>query len=64
VALGISGCSYNQQSKFQTAFLPSTPAPAAVEVAEPPALEPNPYLNDEPAIVVQKRRLRHRKATC
>jgi hypothetical protein len=45
-ALSISGCSYNQQSKFQTAFLPSTPHPAAAEIAEPPALEPNPYLSD------------------
>jgi membrane-bound lytic murein transglycosylase D len=53
VALGISGCGYNQQSKFQTAFLPSTPRPAAVEAAEPPALEPNPYLRDAPAVVLQ-----------
>lgn len=54
VMLGISGCSYNQQSKFQTAFLPSTPPPAAVEFAEPPTLEPNPYLHDAPAILVQR----------
>jgi peptidoglycan lytic transglycosylase D len=54
VALGISGCSYNKQSKFQTAFLPSTPAPAAAEMEEPPALEPNLYLHDEPAVLVQK----------
>jgi membrane-bound lytic murein transglycosylase D len=55
IALGISGCSYNQQSKFQTAFLPSTPAPAATaEFEQPPTLEPNPYLADEPAILVQK----------
>jgi membrane-bound lytic murein transglycosylase D len=55
VTLGISGCGYNQQSKFQSAFLPSTPPPAAaVEFAEPPALEPNPYLHDPPAILVQK----------
>jgi membrane-bound lytic murein transglycosylase D len=54
VALGISGCGYNQQSKFQKAFLPSTPPPAAtVEVAEPPALEPNPYLRDAPATLLQ-----------
>jgi membrane-bound lytic murein transglycosylase D len=53
--LGISGCSYNQQSKFQTAFLPSTPRPAAVEIAEPPTLEPNPYVqNAQPAILVQR----------
>ena len=54
VMLGISGCSYNQQSKFQTAFLPSTPPPAALEFAEPPTLEPNPYLHDAPAILVQR----------
>jgi membrane-bound lytic murein transglycosylase D len=55
IALGISGCSYNQQSKFQTAFLPSTPAPAATaEFDEPPALEPNLYLHEEPAVLVQK----------
>jgi len=52
VTLGISGCGYNQQSKFQKAFLPSTPAPAAAEFAEPPALDPNPYLHEAPAIVV------------
>ena len=55
VALSISGCSYNQQSRFQTAFLPSTPHPAAAEVAEPPMLEPNPYLQDaQPAILMQR----------
>ena len=54
VTLGISGCGYNQQSKFQSAFLPSTPPPAAVEVAAPPALEPNPYLHDAPAIITQR----------
>jgi membrane-bound lytic murein transglycosylase D len=54
VTLGISGCGYNQQSKFQTAFLPSTPRPAAaVEAAEPPSLEPNPYLHDAPATLLQ-----------
>jgi membrane-bound lytic murein transglycosylase D len=55
VALSLSGCGYNQQSKFQSAFLPSTPPPAAAaDVSEPPALEPNPYLHDAPAILVQK----------
>jgi membrane-bound lytic murein transglycosylase D len=54
VALGISGCSYNKQSKFQTAFLPSTPAPAAAEDEGPPALEPNLYLHEEPAVLVQR----------
>jgi len=55
VTLSISGCGYREQSKFQTAFLPSTPRPQAVEIAEPPSLEPNPYLQDaQPAILVQK----------
>jgi len=53
--LGISGCGYNQQSKFQSAFLPSTPPPAAdVEVEDPPPLDPNPYSSDAPAILMQK----------
>jgi membrane-bound lytic murein transglycosylase D len=52
--LSISGCGYNQHTRFQTAFLPSTPHTAVYEVAEPPALEPNPYLTDAPAILVQK----------
>jgi membrane-bound lytic murein transglycosylase D len=52
--LSISGCGYNQHTRFQTAFLPSTPHTAVYEVSEPPALEPNPYLTDAPAILVQK----------
>jgi membrane-bound lytic murein transglycosylase D len=55
VILDISGCGFNQQSKFQKAFLPSTPSPAAAaDFSEPPALEPNPYLHNAPAIVEQK----------
>ncbi len=54
-ALSITGCGYNQQSRFQTAFLPSTPAPpASVQFAEPPALEPNLYLNNEPPLLTPK----------
>jgi membrane-bound lytic murein transglycosylase D len=53
--LGISGCSYNQHSKFQSAFLPATPPPtASVEEAGPPAIEPNLYLDNAPAMLVQK----------
>jgi membrane-bound lytic murein transglycosylase D len=53
--LGISGCSYNQQSKFQSAFLPATPPPTvSVEDAGPPAIEPNLYLHDAPAMLDQK----------
>lgn len=52
----ISGCGSNQQSRFQTAFLPSTPHPtAAAEVAEPPSLEANPYLHDVPAILTAQK---------
>jgi len=44
-----AGCSYNQPSRFQTAFLP--PAPMAVppaEFLEPPVVQPNLYLKDAP----------------
>ncbi|MGD0363122.1 MAG: transglycosylase SLT domain-containing protein [Bryobacteraceae bacterium] len=54
VALICSGCASNQQSKFQTAFLPSTPAPSSTEVESPPKLEPNPYLYDTPAVLAQR----------
>jgi len=53
--LSLSGCGYNEHTKFQTAFLPSTPHPAAPEVAEPPSLEPNPYLHSEvPKVIAQR----------
>ncbi len=56
ITLGISGCGYNQQSKFQTAFLPATPHPsAAPDVAAPPVLEPNPYLHDAPPLLLADR---------
>jgi membrane-bound lytic murein transglycosylase D len=56
VVLGFSGCGYNQQSKFQSAFLPSTPHPvAAPVVAAPPQLEPNPYLHDAPALLLAEK---------
>jgi membrane-bound lytic murein transglycosylase D len=44
------GCGYNQQSKFQMYFLPPAPHGAAplIELAQPPALEPNLYLQDLP----------------
>jgi membrane-bound lytic murein transglycosylase D len=48
--LTTAACSVNQQSSFQMFFLP--PAPRAVsapaELAEPPALQPNVYLQDVP----------------
>jgi len=51
--LALAGCGYSQQSRFQTAFLPAPPAPAAAlaDVIEPPALKPNLYLRDTPAIL-------------
>ena len=44
------GCGYNQQSKFQMYFLPPAPRGAAplIELAQPPTLEPNIYLQDLP----------------
>ena len=48
-----SGCGYNQPSKFQNSFLPPPPkksALAALELAEPPAVQPNSYLQDVPLL--------------
>jgi membrane-bound lytic murein transglycosylase D len=44
------GCGYTQQSKFQMYFLPPAPRGAAplIELAQPPALETNIYLQDLP----------------
>src|SRR3984957_4726470 len=52
LTLGISGCGYKEQSKFQS-FLPSTPHPAVAEIAQPPAVQPNIYLHETPAFLVQ-----------
>jgi len=43
-------CGYNQQSRFQMSFLPPAPRLSAfsVELAEPPVLQPNIYLQDLP----------------
>lgn len=55
-ALGITGCGYTQQSKFQTAFLPSTPPPAAPpELAEPPSLESNVFANSNESVILPQR---------
>ncbi|PWU01804.1 MAG: lytic transglycosylase [Terriglobia bacterium] len=47
---GTVSCGYNQQTRFQMSFLPPAPRPAAfsVELAEPPVLQPNIYLQDLP----------------
>jgi membrane-bound lytic murein transglycosylase D len=45
-----ASCGFSQQSKFQMSFLPPAPRTAAlaVEIADPPALQPNIYLQDAP----------------
>src|SRR5579871_1979856 len=50
-----AGCGYNQSSKFQNSFLPPPPrtsALAALEIAEPPAVQPNLFLQDVPLLSV------------
>ena len=47
----VAGCGYNQTSKFQNSFLPPPPKASglvALEIAEPPAIPPNVYLQDVP----------------
>ena len=53
VLLGLGGCGYTQQSRFQTAFLPAVPhaSVSAAEISAPPTVEPKLYLKDAPAIV-------------
>jgi membrane-bound lytic murein transglycosylase D len=52
VVLTFSACGYNQQAKFQMSFLPRAPHPAeaVMEIADPPALLPNIYLQDVPLL--------------
>src|SRR5271154_3375739 len=53
LTLGIGGCGYTEQSKFQS-FLPSLPPPSATaEMARPPAVEPDLYLHEAPAFLIQ-----------
>ena len=53
--LATAGCGYNQSSKFRNSFLPPPPARssglAALEIAEPPAVPPNVFLQDVPLVV-------------
>jgi membrane-bound lytic murein transglycosylase D len=51
--ISLIGCGTVQQSKFQTAFLPSPPRGAVfpADLADPPIVESNPYLANAPAIV-------------
>ena len=50
--LTLASCGVSQPSKFQMSFLPSAPRSAAIvmEVADPPALLPNVYLEDLPFV--------------
>ncbi len=50
----VCGCGVSQQQqRFQTAFLPPAPRPAAFDLAgtEPPVVEPNVYLSEVPNVV-------------
>lgn len=62
-AFATAGCGYNQQSRFQMSFLPPAPhVTSAVEVAEPPALQPNLYLKTEiPAFLLTTSQLPPRR---
>jgi membrane-bound lytic murein transglycosylase D len=58
VILAITGCGYNQQSKFQSAFLPPAPQPSTpADTAAPPQIEPNPYLRDAPVLLQAEKNL-------
>src|SRR5579885_237991 len=48
MTLLLAACSYPQQTRFQTAFLPAPPKSAdlTAEIAPPPAVETNVYLHD------------------
>ena len=52
-ALVFAGCAPNQQSRFQTAFLPAMPPATTLPPAlpEPPALQPLLFVRDTPAVL-------------
>jgi peptidoglycan lytic transglycosylase D len=52
VAFAATSCMSNQQSRFQTSFLPPMPrtAPVPLQLDEPPALAANLYLHELPAL--------------
>jgi membrane-bound lytic murein transglycosylase D len=54
VALDTAGCGLNQPSRFRMAFLPPAPRASgpAIEVAEPPVIQPNLYLKDVPPFLL------------
>ena len=58
------GCGYTQPTRFQTSFLPAAPRTSAfanVEIAEPPAVQPNLFLQDVPFLSTSQV-ARHSKA--
>jgi membrane-bound lytic murein transglycosylase D len=53
LTLGIAGCGYAPQSKFQS-FLPPAPHPSTeAEIAQPPVVQPDLYLREAPAFLMQ-----------
>jgi len=54
VAVATAGCGLNQPSRFRMAFLPpaSHAGDSAIELAEPPAIQPNLYLKDVPPFLL------------
>ncbi|MGA2268264.1 MAG: transglycosylase SLT domain-containing protein [Bryobacteraceae bacterium] len=63
VALTAAGCGFNQPSRFRTAFLPpaSHPGGQAIELAEPPVVQPNPYLADVPPFLLTNPQVAERR---
>jgi membrane-bound lytic murein transglycosylase D len=62
-ALASAGCGYNQPSRFQMSFLPLAPHGGAplIQLAEPPALQPNLYSKDVPTILITNPALPQRR---
>src|SRR5689334_10092880 len=57
LAAGLStvACGYNQQTRFQMSFLPAAPhaaSPDSDTLPPPPAVQPNPYLQQQPAFLL------------
>jgi membrane-bound lytic murein transglycosylase D len=63
VALATAGCGFNQPSRFRMAFLPppSHPSGPAIELAEPPVIQPNLYLKDVPPFLLTDPHLSDRR---
>src|SRR5512141_72382 len=54
-AVMTAGCGYNQHTKFQMSFLPPAPKPLpgeVVELAPPPVVESNLFLESTPAFLL------------